>query len=756
MKTSHFSYRLLVVFFGLLTTFETQSQTFYNINTIQVVELYFSQPNWDYMMDTAKAGSGSYILADSVVINGTTIDSVGVRYKGNSSYSASRTKNPLHIELDHFKEDNAHEYDGITDIKLNNGFKDPTFIRETVSYTIARTYMEAPRANYARLYINGTYIGLYTNVESITKKFVASRFFSNQNPFFKCNPVYSTGNTSNLAYQGSDSSSYYNSYEIKSDGGWGDLVNLCNTLNNNISVINDFLDIDRVLWMHAFNNLLVNLDSYAGALSQNYYLYLADNGSFIPVVWDLNESFGCFNSTGVGPPLSMTQMQQLSPWLHMTNTARPLIKKLLEKPLYARMYMAHYRTIYNEFIVNNEYLSLGNSFQAIVDSSVQADVNKFYTYADFLNNMTQNVTSGPMTIPGVTLLMNGRVSYLSSQTDMLYSQPVISNVEPSDSMPDINDNIFITCDIQNGSAVMLGYRYDRKDRFVRIDMYDDGTHGDGSAGDGKWGVQIPVSGGLIQYYIYSENANAGKFSPERAEYEYYELYAVSGNIVAGDIVINELMAINSYTIADPNGQFDDWIELYNNTSNYVSLKDVYLSDSYSNMYKWKFPDNAMIEPNGYLIIWADEDTLQSGYHANFKLSGSGEDLVLSYNTGYYIDDLTFGAQTADISYGRYPNGTGGFTQLTPTPNAFNQPLSVEDISGSDMFSVTPNPAFNELFIQSLSAMIESVKIVTLDGKTIYDNSMSGISDLMIDVRHFQKGIYMIIINNNYTFKLVKQ
>ena len=318
MRTRYCTFILVLLFSGLSSFIQkVNAQSFYDINTIQTIELYFSQPNWDYMMDTAKAGSGSYILADSVRINGMSIDSVGVKYKGNSSYNSSRVKNPLHIELDHFKSD--HIYDGITDIKLNNGFKDPTLVRETVTYTIARNYMSAPRANYARLYINGQYIGLYTNVEAITKKFVFNHFGSKNNTFFKCNPLYTGGNKSNLAYLGADSSLYYNSYEIKSDAGWTHLVELISILNNNPTLINNYIDIDRVLWMHAFNNLLVNLDSYTGAISQNYYLYKSDNGSFNTVIWDVNESFGCFNNTGTGT-LSLTQMQQLSPWLHLNYT----------------------------------------------------------------------------------------------------------------------------------------------------------------------------------------------------------------------------------------------------------------------------------------------------------------------------------------------------------------------------------------------------------------------------------------------------
>jgi len=731
-----------------------RGQSFYDMQTIQVIELFFSQPNWDYMMDTAKAGSGSYILADSIRINGTRLDSVGVKYKGNSSYNPNRIKNPLHIELDHFV--SGHIYDGITDIKLNNGFKDPTFVRETVAYYIARTYMSAPRANYARLYINGVYTGLYTNVESITKKFVQNHFGSKQNPFFKCNPVYSGGNKSNLTYLGSDSTLYYNSYEIKSNNGWADLVNLCDVLKNNPANLNDILDIDRVIWMHAFNNLLVNLDSYLGAISQNYYFYKHDNGSFNAVVWDLNEAFGCFNNTGLGGPLNITQMQQMSPLLHMNFNERPLIQRLLNTPVYKRMYIAHYKTMLEEFINNDLYFQLAQSYQQLISSSVQADMNKLYSWQDFSNNLTQNITSGPMTIPGLKLLMDGRKSYLSSHTEMNFAAPDILNVTVSDTMPEINDVITITAEATNAVSVYLGYRYNYHDRFVRILMYDDGNHNDGAANDGVYGIQLPVSHAMIQYYVYAENQDAGVFKPQRAEYEFFTLHSISGNIAAGQIVINEFMAMNSTTIADPAGQFEDWVELYNNTGSYVNLTGVYMSDSYNNPHKWQFPSGTVIEPNGYLIVWADNDLNQTGLHSNFKLSGDGEDLVISYGNGYIIDDLSFGPQTSDISFGRYPNGTGGFTFLTPTPLAFNQPLKIEEISSANQFNIFPNPSAQMITITGINESIFRVDCFDLKGSLAFSENVNRIYAATLNVEQLKAGIYIIVINHQYSFKLIKQ
>jgi hypothetical protein len=132
------------------------------------------------------------------------------------------------------------------------------------------------------------------------------------------------------------------------------------------------------------------------------------------------------------------------------------------------------------------------------------------------------------------------------------------------------------------------------------------------------------------------------------------------------VVINEIMAVNFVTAADQNGQFDDWIELHNITPDQVDISGYYLSDSKSNPSKWKIPSGTTIAPNGYLIFWADKDTTQSGLHTNFKLSSLGESLVLSKPDKTTLDKVTYPAQTLELSYSRYPDGTGEFRWQNPS------------------------------------------------------------------------------------------
>lgn len=125
-------------------------------------------------------------MAQSVTINGVKYDNVGVKYKGNSTYNANQVKNPFHIELDTYKE---QDYQGYTDIKLSNSAKDPSFLREVLSYSILRQYMDAPLSNFANVYVNGVLKGLYVSSESVGKKFVNNHLGSKDGAFFKCNPI---------------------------------------------------------------------------------------------------------------------------------------------------------------------------------------------------------------------------------------------------------------------------------------------------------------------------------------------------------------------------------------------------------------------------------------------------------------------------------------------------------------------------------------------------------------------------------------
>ncbi|MBL7765507.1 MAG: CotH kinase family protein [Chitinophagaceae bacterium] len=719
------------------------SQALYDLNTIQKIEIQFSQANWDYQMDTAKHGSEGYLMADWVKVNGVLYDSVGVKYKGNSSYDSTQMKNPLHIAFDEFK-DQSHQ--GYKDIKLSNGYGDPSVIREVLGYRILKNYMHCPESNFAQVYINGNLIGLYSSAENIDKKFCGDHFYSNYNPFFKCNPISnpSPANKSNLKYINADSNSYMNLYEMKSKTGWNDFVKLCDTVTNYTASLGNNLDMDRVAWMLAFNNVLVNLDSYSGVFCQNYYVYKDNTAHYNPIIWDLNMAFGAFPFSGAGGTSmgnqTVTSMQQFPPTNHSTDTYWPLINDVFANDRFRKTYIAHMRTIISDMFASGIYNGWATQLQSIVDTAVQSDPNKFFTYTQFQNGMNTNTTVGSYTVPGINTLMDARATYLQSTPEFALVPPSINNINTG-AAPAINTNVNITAAVSNATTVYLGYRFDKTIKFAFLPMYDDGAHNDGASGDGVYGASLNMSYGQLQYYFYAENADAVMLSPQQAEHVFYTLYATTQEPSAGQIVINELLADNANNAKDEYNDEEDWIELYNNSNQLLNLSNLYLSDDQNNLQKWIFPSGSTINPNAYTTIWADDDSLQQILHTNFSLSKDTGHLYLSNASGTILDSISFTAQIADVSYGRYPNGTGSFTMMNTTfgYQNNNDPLSIPSVLALDQVSVFPNPAHDQLTVQCNGKKL--LKVTNMYGQQMVTQWIK--DQQMISTLNWSPGLYFV-------------
>jgi spore coat protein CotH len=120
-----------------------QANDFYDINTVREIRIYFNEHNWDAILDSLfELGTDGRLLGD-VIIDGRDFHNAGIRYKGYSSWSVNQVKNPFYIKLDEsVKNEN---YEGYSKLKLSNVTHDPSFIREALSYEIARKYMPAGR-----------------------------------------------------------------------------------------------------------------------------------------------------------------------------------------------------------------------------------------------------------------------------------------------------------------------------------------------------------------------------------------------------------------------------------------------------------------------------------------------------------------------------------------------------------------------------------------------------------------------------------
>ncbi len=304
------------------------------------------------------------------------------------------------------------------------------------------------------------------------------------------------------------------------------------------------------------------------------------------------------------------------------------------------------------------------------------------------------------------------------------------------------------------SAVKLYYASGLTGNFTSVEMLDDGLHRDGLAGDRIFGASIPGfdSGTLVRYYIEAiagDNAKTRSYLPTGAEHDVF-VYKVSTNTAIGSgIVINEIMAQNTSTVKDEAGQWEDWIELFNKGEEDITIGGYFLSDDDSNIKKWRVPAETTIPGGAYAIIWADEDESDGPLHASFKLSASGEVLILSDTSGAIIERLEFGQQIANKGYARVPNGTGPFFIQNPTFRKNNEiALNSEEIYES-AWKIYPNPADQYISIQKTTGMSELTKGAIFDILGRERAVFLIKDDQFLDVSHLPAGWYAIRIGAEF-------
>ena len=205
------------------------------------------------------------------------------------------------------------------------------------------------------------------------------------------------------------------------------------------------------------------------------------------------------------------------------------------------------------------------------------------------------------------------------------------------------------------------------------------------------------------------------------------LLSTQGYGVDIPLVINELMASNSRSVQDPQGQYDDWIEIHNYGAEGINLSGMYLTDDLSNPTKWRIigggRSGTVVPAGGYLLVWADDDTGDMGLHATFKLDAEGEEIGLFDSDGVtLVDRVAFPAQTPDVSYGRFPDAEDAWRFFTSaSPEAQNDTAYVGRIA--DVQFSHHRGFYDTPFEVTLATDTEGTVIYyTLDGSEPYSSS----------------------------------
>jgi hypothetical protein len=247
-------------------------------------------------------------------------------------------------------------------------------------------------------------------------------------------------------------------------------------------------------------------------------LWFDSTGVAHPIIWDLNMSLGGWRRNFSFTEMPDQELIQMQPLSEINNPRRPLISQLLKNAYYRKIYLAHYRTILKEFLENGALLQRAAALQKEIDPIVQKDSLKLYSYESFKNSLDSTMRVGSDNVIGIRYLMAKRTEWLSKHPLMTRETPTLEAAKPTKQ----GTQWLFTLKAGTDANCRLHYRADKGFAFKTLPMFDDGTNGDLSAGDGVHSVLADAKW-VKHYYFSAEYEQAAATLPTRASFEFLEL-----------------------------------------------------------------------------------------------------------------------------------------------------------------------------------------------------------------------------------------
>lgn len=365
----------------------------YDIKTLRTFFLDFENADWSKEM-TLFYNSDVEVPA-RLTVDGKTYDDVGVHYRGASSFFTVTEgwKRSMNIDVDFVNED--QNVGGYRTLNLLNSHRDPTYVRTVLYYQIAREYIPAPKANFARVVINGESWGPFVNAQQFNKEFIAENFGVTKGARWKV--PGSPGAKAGLEYLGEDPAEYKKLYEIKTKDdrkSWTDFIKLCRVLNQTPpekleQELAPILNIEGVLKFLALENTLINSDGYWIRRS-DYNIYQDEKGRFHIIPHDANETFGAPEGPGPRGGGGAGGGIELDPLQGEQEEGKPLLSKLLKAPGLKEKYLGYVRHIAENWLDWAKIGPIAEGYQALIAKEIEQDTRKLDSAAAFKEGLTQD------------------------------------------------------------------------------------------------------------------------------------------------------------------------------------------------------------------------------------------------------------------------------------------------------------------------------------------------------------------------------
>lgn len=620
----------------------------YEPNILRTFFLEFESDEWD---EELKAFKGTDVdVPAKLIVDGKTYKDVGVHYRGMSSYShvPAEYKRSFNLKID-FVHGKQRLY-GYKTLNLLNCNGDQSMMSSALFSHVANPLLPAPKANFVKVVVNGESWGVYANVQQFNKDFLEENYGTTKGARWKVsgNPNADGG----LRYTGDNVEDYRQRFEIKSkdsDESWQALIKLCKTLNETPiaqleEALKPMLNIDGVLRFLAVDIAVVNSDGYWTRAS-DYNIYRDPNGIFHLLPHDMNESFRSGRGRG-GPGGGRG-----GPGGDRGRGDRD-----------------------------------GGRDRGRGGPDRDGDRGGFGGRGGFGFGPPGGFEGrgpgggghgGPDLDP-LTGLDNDRMPLRSK----LLNVPKLRERY----LQYVREIAVNGLDWKNLGPVVARYRA-QLEHEIAVDTRKLGTLDgfleatappteDEDEPTGLYGFAKQRRDYLLAHkdiaplpdLVVQPRPAPRSIAQDTGPKVKAPKTAPSGK---GSLVINELMASNFTAVKDPQGEYDDWIEIHNRGKYPTDLSGMFLSDSSDNIRKWSFPKGTTIEAGGFLIVWADDDK-GSGLHANFKLSKDGETVYLSDRNNRVLDHLKFKKQHRNVAFGRYPDGNAKPQNLVPSPARKNR------------------------------------------------------------------------------------